>query len=241
MQIKKFIPNTITLMNLLCGSVGVIFALEGRPDIAFWLMLAAAVFDFCDGFAARLLHAYSDIGKELDSLSDLISFGLLPSVMLYGAMADAGAPRWACFVPLLIAALSALRLAKFNLDERQHESFLGLPTPACAMVCGSLAYYVFVHPESRLAALCGETWFLPVLALGLGLLLVSEIPMFSMKFGKGAKPDVVTQVKRIAFLTVIVLIAATTAILRLNWSLIPLGAFLAYILENLLFLLYRPK
>ena len=86
MKIKQSIPNTITLMNLLCGSVGVVLTLEGRPDTAFLLMLLAAVFDFCDGLAARLLKAYSDVGKELDSLSDLVSFGLLPSLMLYNAM-----------------------------------------------------------------------------------------------------------------------------------------------------------
>lgn len=235
MKIKQSIPNTITLMNLLCGSVGVVLTLEGRPDTAFLLMLLAAVFDFCDGLAARLLKAYSDVGKELDSLSDLVSFGLLPSLMLYNAMYTAGAARWLCFLPLFIAAMSALRLAKFNLDERQHDSFIGLPTPACAMICGSLACYMAVRPDSLPAAWSGEWWFLPVLSLLLGLLLVSEIPMFSMKFGKGMQAEPVTRFKRISFLTVIVLLSLAVLLLRAHWSLIPLLAFLAYILENLLF------
>ena len=83
MKVRGNIPNAITSLNLLCGVVGVVFALSGRPDIAFYLMLAAAVCDFCDGFAARLLHAYSPVGKELDSLADMVSFGVLPSVMLH--------------------------------------------------------------------------------------------------------------------------------------------------------------
>ena len=86
MSLKKYIPNTITSMNALSGCVGVVFALQGRPDIAFLFMLAAAVFDFCDGLAARLLQAYSPMGKELDSLSDMVSFGVLPSMMMVGTM-----------------------------------------------------------------------------------------------------------------------------------------------------------
>ena len=131
--------------------------------------------------------------------------------------------------------MSALRLAKFNLDERQHDSFIGLPTPACAMICGSLACYMAVRPDSLPAAWSGEWWFLPVLSLLLGLLLVSEIPMFSMKFGKGMQAEPVTRFKRISFLTVIVLLSLAVLLLRAHWSLIPLLAFLAYILENLLF------
>ena len=135
-------------MNLLAGTLGVIFTLDGRIDIAFPLMLAAAGFDFCDGFAARLLNAYSNIGKELDSLADMVSFGVLPAIMLYKIMCICGTWHIAIYIPLILAAFSALRLAKFNLDERQHGSFIGLPTPAAAMICGSLAYYVERSPES---------------------------------------------------------------------------------------------
>ena len=231
MSIKKHIPNSITLMNLLCGAVGVIFTFENAIDAAFILMLAAAVFDFCDGLAARLLKAYSDTGKELDSLSDMVSFGLLPSLMLYSTMRTAGSDTLLCYIPLLIALASALRLAKFNIDERQHSSFLGLPTPACAIICGSLSYYIFAEGPFNVAA---AWWFIPVLSVVLGLLLVSEIPMFSMKFGGDAASDKRTGYLRIAFLAISALIVISVPLLRQNWSLIPLGIFTMYVLINLL-------
>lgn len=230
---KKYIPNTITSMNLLCGSLGVIFTFQGRPGIAFILMLSAAVFDFCDGLAARLLGAYSEIGKELDSLCDMVSFGLLPSVMLCYTMSESTPCVALYYVPLFIALMSALRLAKFNIDERQHESFLGLPTPACAIICGSLSAFVFATPESWLAGLASSYWFIPVLSICLGLLLVSEIPMFSFKFGKGIKADTPTRVKRIIFLSLSALSIPCAIILHLHWSFIPLATFIFYILVNL--------
>ena len=182
MKIVKHIPNTITSLNLLCGVLGVICSLEGRIDYAFYLMLAAAVFDFCDGFSARLLKAYSDIGKELDSLSDMVSFGVLPSVMLYCLMGDLNPDCWLRLVPLLIAVFSGLRLAKFNVDERQTENFIGLATPSCAILCGSIAYYVTRCPESTIAAWAGVKWSIPVMSVILSGLLVSEFPMFSLKY-----------------------------------------------------------
>mgnify|MGYP002513918295 CR=1 FL=1 len=102
-------------------------------------MLAAAVCDFCDGLAARLLGAYSNVGKELDSLADMITFGLLPSIMMYKTMEEFHPGQWYSYIPLIIVVFSALRLAKFNIDERQSENFIGLATPACAMICGSFA------------------------------------------------------------------------------------------------------
>ena len=233
MQLSRHIPNAITSMNLLSGALGVIFTLEGRIEIAFPLMLAAAVFDFCDGLAARALGAYSDIGKELDSLADMVSFGLLPSLMLCKAMAgDAAltAVGWTAFLPLLVAVMSALRLAKFNLDERQALDFIGLPTPACAMVCGSLALYVFRTPESLLASWAATPFFVPAIALLLGLLLVSEIPMFGMKIKKGHR---LLDAKRIVFFAFAALAILLTVILRAHWSLAPLLIFSFYILENL--------
>ena len=136
MRIKNLIPNIITSMNLLCGVVGVILSLDGHLEGGFCLMLAAAVCDFFDGFAARLLNATSPVGKELDSLSDVVSFGVLPAIMLY--MVSGDGVRFMKFFPLLLAAFSAYRLAKFNLDERQTTSFIGLPTPANALFWGSL-------------------------------------------------------------------------------------------------------
>ena len=233
MQIVKHIPNAITSMNLLSGTLGVIFTLQGRIDIAFPLMLAAAGFDFCDGLAARLLNAYSNIGKELDSLADMVSFGVLPAVMLYKIMCICGTWRFAMYIPLVLAAFSALRLAKFNLDERQHGSFIGLATPAAAMICGSLAYYVDRTPDSWLSPLCGTWYFIPIMAIILSALLVSEIPMFAMKFGKGLEADQRTKMLRIGFISGIACIIVAVAVAGANWSLIVLLMFLYYLLLNL--------
>ena len=133
MKIIKHIPNTITSMNLLCGVLGVIFTFQGALDLAFYLMILASVFDFLDGFSARMLKAYSPVGKELDSLADLISFGLLPALMIHRRLVEGGMTGFWIYVPVIICIFSALRLAKFNVDDRQSENFLGLPTPACAM------------------------------------------------------------------------------------------------------------
>jgi len=239
MQIVKHIPNTITCLNLLCGAVGVVLACKGRIDIAFPLMLAAAVCDFLDGFAARLLGAYSDTGKELDSLADDISFGLLPAVMLCVIMRTYNfADSIWCYVPLIISVFSALRLAKFNIDERQHESFLGLPTPACAMICGSLAYFTAMCPDSFLSVWCAGKVFIPVLSVVLSYLLVCEVPFFSIKIGKGQKTE---NRKRIYFGINLAIVIAIVAILGLNWSMAVLFGFTVYILMNLAFAITAPK
>lgn len=219
-------------MNLLCGVVGVILTLGGRPDLGFILMILGAVFDFFDGFAARMLKASSGIGKELDSLADMVSFGVLPSVLLF--VSGGTNVLFLKYFPIILAAFSALRLAKFNIDERQHASFLGLPTPAAAMVCGSLACYVFHVPDSLLASWCEGPVFLPVLALALSLLLVSEIPMFSMKFGVGKAPRIEI-LKRVIFLGVTLVAVLLTVVFRQHWSLVFLAAFSGYIIVNLAF------
>lgn len=231
---KKHIPNIITSMNLVCGIIGVVFAFKGRPDLAFIFMLCAAAADFLDGFAARLLGAYSDMGKELDSLCDLVSFGVLPAVLLYNtSRVCMFGESWVCWVPLMLALASCLRLAKFNVDERQTSSFLGLPTPACALLVGSLCYFVAVEPGSFLAAWCGGTVFIPVLSLCLSALLLLEIPMFSLKFHKD-DPQVL-KTKRISFAAVVVAAAMAVVICRLDWSLIVLLSLLIYILKNLVY------
>ena len=238
MSWKHHIPNTITSMNLLCGVLGVIAALEGRFDWAFYLMLAGAVFDFCDGLAARALKVVSSTGKELDSLSDVVTFGVLPSVMLYELMRVCTFSNsiW-CYVPLLIAVFSALRLAKFNLDERQHSSFLGLPTPASAMICGSLCYFIAHDMQTFLATWASGFVFIPLLSVVLCVLLVSEVPMFSMKFSR--EDDSLVKRKRILFAVNVLLVVAIVVSLHLNWSLIILLVFLVYILMNLGLALFR--
>ena len=232
--IRKSIPNTITSMNLLSGAIGVILCLGGDVRTAFLLMLASAVFDFFDGLAARALGAYSDIGKELDSLADMISFGLLPSLMLHQTMVQGGIDGAVTFIPLLLAVFSALRLAKFNIDERQHDSFIGLATPSAAMICGSLCHFVAGHSDSGLAAICASSWVLPILSVLLSALLVSEIPMFSMKFGKGKCADKMTVRIRIGFLVLLLLIGLAVAAAGLEWSMAVFFTFIGYILINLL-------
>lgn len=241
MKIIKYIPNAITSMNLLSGTLGVIAVFEGRPDLAFYLMIAASVFDFCDGLAARALNAYSELGKQLDSLSDLVSFGLLPSVMLHRLMIDlAGDSIWS-YLPLLIVVFSAFRLAKFNIDDRQSDNFIGLAVPACAMLCGAFAYYVTSVPDGVLADWAGNCWVIPAVSIVLSLLLVSEIPMFSMKFKKNINKVSVVHRMRVAFLGVSGACILATVLLGLNWSFAVILIFFSYILMNLINFLLRKK
>ncbi len=224
----------ITSMNLLCGIIGVVFAFKGRPDIAFILMLAASAADFLDGAAARALGAYSDLGKELDSLSDMVSFGVLPSVMLYNCSRTCMfGESWVCWIPLVIALCSGLRLAKFNVDTRQGDSFLGLPTPASALIAGSLCYYVAVDPGSFLSAWCAGPVFIPALSVCLAALLVSEIPMFSFKFH--ADDPQLLKNKRMAFAFIVLAAILVVVICRLDWSLAVLLSLTAYVLKNLVY------
>ena len=238
MSLTKYIPNTITSTSVLCGTVGVVFALQGRPDYAFILMLIAAVCDFCDGLAARLLNAYSPMGKELDSLADMVSFGVLPTAILIGTMQKMGVDSWTEVIPVFLAVMSALRLAKFNVDERQGSDFIGIATPTAALISGSLCYFVAKHPDSILGTWAGTQWFLPVLAVVLGLLLVSEIPMFGMKVAKGHK---LLDAKRIVFLCLAVAAIVSTLVLKLNWSLAVLLIFCVYIVENLVVAVFRRR
>jgi CDP-diacylglycerol--serine O-phosphatidyltransferase len=195
-MIKKHIPNFITCLNIFCGSLAVIFALEGKLTVAVILMIVAAVFDFLDGMAARLLKAYSPIGKDLDSLADVISFGLAPGMVLLSLMENAlygenVRPDQISDISLveilfllsafLIPIFSALRLAKFNNDTRQTDSFIGLPTPANALLISSFA---LISEHGSMPAL-DQTLLKPITLLILAIvssyLLISEIPMFSLK------------------------------------------------------------
>lgn len=184
---KKHIPNTITCCNLICGCIATYFALQpaARYDVALAFIIGGAVFDFFDGFLARLLHVSSPIGKELDSLADDITFGFAPAAMVFSLLREtmpqaAASPVLSAipFLAFLIAAFSALRLAKFNLDERQATSFIGLPTPANALFWGAL----ITGYHDTLTALPAATWWLSGGVLCSSLLLVSEIPMFALKF-----------------------------------------------------------
>ena len=204
MCIKKHIPNTITSMNLLCGVLGVISAMNGALDAAFLWMLCGAVCDFFDGLVARALNVSSAIGKELDSLADMCTFGVLPSIMLHKTLVLAGQPLYISLIPLVIAAFSGLRLAKFNIDERQTENFIGLATPSCAMICGGAAMYSSLHSDCAFANLMGSVWFIPMVSICLAFLLVSELPMFSMKIKKHQQRNRYDMLRIVFFIFVIV-------------------------------------
>lgn len=171
----RHIPNFLTCCNLLCGCFGVVFVLEGRTVPAAYFVWVAGLFDFMDGFAARLLKVSSPIGKELDSLADMVSFGLLPSLVMYKMMVVAGAPSYLPYVAFSITAFSALRLAIFNLDERQSDSFRGLPTPANALLLTAL-------PLLPAIGLLQDYRVLTFITILSSYLLVSGIELFALKF-----------------------------------------------------------
>lgn len=183
--ITKHIPNSITCCNLICGCIATGTAFHQEFSLSIIMIFAGAVFDFFDGMTARLLKVSSPIGKELDSLADVVTFGVAPSAMLYSLFGMINNPAWlgpvADYIPytaFLMAAFSALRLAKFNLDERQTTSFIGVPTPAnalfwCSLIGGGNALLTSEHFNS--------IWLF-VLMLVFSLLLVCELPMFALKF-----------------------------------------------------------
>lgn len=183
--IKKIIPNTLTSCNLIAGCIATFHAFTGNVDIALLWIVIGAAFDFFDGMSARLLHVSSPIGKELDSLADDITFGLAPAAIVGFELTMVHYPAFLMpvsdyipFAAFVMAAFSALRLAKFNLDERQSLGFIGLPTPANALFWGSLMVGVAPHFESS------PLWAVAMVVgvLVSSYLLVSEIPMFALKF-----------------------------------------------------------
>ncbi len=195
---KKHIPNIITLGNLFCGCLAISTAFEGKLYVAAYLLIVASALDFFDGFAARILKVSNPIGKELDSLADMISFGLAPGILLYKftKMLNHQSPielltnnTWLFYIAFLIPLLSALRLAKFNLDTRQTSSFIGLPTPANTSF---FLFPVIIYYYPNLPKIIDLNFIVipilsnPLIMLGLGvifsLLLVAEIPMCSLKF-----------------------------------------------------------
>lgn len=193
MAFKNHIPNSITLLNLTSGIISIYFGVKGTPAdlaIAGIFIFVGAVFDFFDGFAARLLHARSNIGLQLDSLSDMVTFGVAPGFILYQLiLISHGNPatKGFDFLPLLaimVPWMSALRLAKFNIDETQTTSFKGLPTPALAILIASLPLIrqeLYVSQDFWYMVFT-NTYFLLTVAFFGSLLLVSSFPMFSLKF-----------------------------------------------------------
>ena len=185
MKIKLFtVPNIITLCNLLCGCGSIVASLMFcNFRLALILIVASAVCDFFDGFTARLLRQYSDIGVQLDSLADMVSFGVAPSAMMYLFASQTftiftlpeTVVNILVFVPFLMAAFSALRLAKFNIDDSQHDSFEGLPTPANAIFCASFVYAIVTDVRAV------ELEWIVLISVIMSALLVSPVRMFSFK------------------------------------------------------------
>ncbi|MBS1634777.1 MAG: CDP-alcohol phosphatidyltransferase family protein [Bacteroidetes bacterium] len=216
MNIKKHIPNALTCSNLLCGCMAIVQAMNGNLVLAAYLVGLAAIFDFFDGFAARLLKVSSPIGKDLDSLADMVTFGVVPGIMMFQMLINAthidrpAANGWTVYPPayvsylpyiaFIIPVFSAIRLAKFNNDPRQSDSFIGVPTPANAMLIAGLA---LIHPHG----FQGGKWTIypplsaeptpdipwmemflfssPVLiaiTIIFAFLLVSELPLIALKF-----------------------------------------------------------
>jgi CDP-diacylglycerol---serine O-phosphatidyltransferase len=197
MKLRQYIPNTITMLNLASGMLSVISTLEGNLVMAAVFIFIAAVFDFLDGTAARLLKAHSLMGKELDSLADVVSFGVAPGLIMYRLLI--AHCEGSCnllekyyitpYFAVLIPIFSALRLAKFNIDPRQEENFYGLPTPANAIFFASIPLVIILQPRlvalvhlEFLTTLLSNTRVLAILTLFFSYLLVAEVKLFSVKF-----------------------------------------------------------
>ncbi len=173
-------------MNLLCGCLAVVFISRNNLASASWFVMAATMLDFLDGYAARLLKAYSPLGVQLDSLADMVTFGLVPGFMIHKILDNSTdlfllQNPWLTYLPFLVTVFSALRLAKFNVDERQSEEFIGLPTPACTLFIVSIPL-IQEHGFGLIQVFLASPTFLLVVSILLSFLLVAEIPMFSLKF-----------------------------------------------------------
>jgi CDP-diacylglycerol--serine O-phosphatidyltransferase len=192
--LKRHLPNAVTCLNLLCGCLALTFIFRGELVIGAYLVGVAAVADFFDGLLARALRVSSPIGKDLDSLADMVSFGIVPGAIMYQLLSQAIAPRpeesdfvlpslWllAPFLGFVITIFSALRLAKFNNDTRQTTSFIGLPTPACTLVVASLPL-ILANDQFGVNGIILQPWLLLGLSILLAGLLVAELPLFALKF-----------------------------------------------------------
>ena len=225
----RHLPNFLTCCNLLCGCFGIVFVLEGREIPAAYFVWLAGVFDFFDGFAARMLKVTSPIGKELDSLADVVSFGVLPSLVMYKMISGSSDASALPYIGFMIAVFSALRLAIFNVDETQRDSFRGLNTPANTIFITSLP---LLYNE------VGQWLFEPVTLVGItllfSLLLVSPIEFFAFKFKSFRWED---NKIRFTFLLLAVLL-----LISLQFLAIPIIIIL-YIVLSLLdsYVLQRPK
>ena len=219
MSIKKHIPNTITCCNLLSGCVSILFLCNDHVLWASVMIFAAAIFDFFDGFAARALNAKSPIGGELDSLSDVVSFGVAPSFIIAWFLSKTGIGWWIHDVnifPMLafiLAAFAAVRLAKFNIDTRQTTSFIGLPVPAVGLFIASLPFMLFrIGNDSILYQIVMNPWFLLAMVAIFSWLMISEVPFFSFKIKNLKFKDNILRYFVVIFAIIAVIILKLTAL-----------------------------
>jgi len=178
---SKHIPNLLTISNLICGCIALYFTFQDKLVFTAYLIGLAAIFDFMDGATARLLNVSSPVGKELDSLADLVSFGLVPGSVVFHLLEEGELSQYS-FIALVIPIFSAYRLAKFNVDEDQNENFIGLPTPANCLVFISIPLITTFNSSSTIANLIEIPEILLIITVLLSFTLVSRINMFSLKF-----------------------------------------------------------
>lgn len=201
MSLKRQIPNSITLLNLLCGSIATVFAVQGNLVMAAIFVALGIFFDFFDGLAARMLNVKSELGLQLDSLADMVTSGVVPGIIMfqlfkmalpkYNATSidwEAGQDffEWnfpvLALIGLFVTLASGYRLAKFNIDERQTDSFIGLPTPANALLIISLPLILIYQPQPELSSIILNPWFLVALTMFSCFMLNAEVPLFALKF-----------------------------------------------------------
>jgi CDP-diacylglycerol--serine O-phosphatidyltransferase len=183
-MIRRNLPNALTCGNLLCGCIGVVEVFHNNILLSCLLIGIALIFDFFDGFLARLLKVSSPIGRDLDSLADMVTFGLLPAVIVYQLLMQSIPDLfgiWKAYPEFLIAIFSAVRLAKFNNDPRQSDSFIGVPTPANAMLIASLPVILHLHGDEWRHVIVNTNNLL-ILTVVMSFLLVAEVPLLALKF-----------------------------------------------------------
>ncbi|MFO0320988.1 MAG: CDP-alcohol phosphatidyltransferase family protein [Bacteroidota bacterium] len=234
MKIKQHIPNAITCCNLLCGCFSIVKAFEGQLILTSYLVGLAAILDFFDGFLARLLKVSSPIGKDLDSLADMVTFGLAPGVMMYQLLLrvieiDHIENKSLALVSFLIPIFSAIRLAKFNNDTRQTSCFIGLPTPAVAIFICSIPLVIIQHKTESI--FMNIPTLLSIVFI-FSFLLISEIPLFALKFKNFSWKD-----NRVRY---VFLLFSFTLIITLHFLSIPLIIVL-YVFTGLLTYLYTKR
>ena len=237
MSLKSHIPNLLTCVNLLCGCLAIICALNAdtyQIQMATYLIWLAAFFDFLDGMSARLLKSYSQLGKQLDSLADMVSFGVAPGMILYALIQDKAnvGEEWIAYFALVIPVFSAWRLAIFNIDESQSDSFRGLPTPANALLIGSLPL-LFERGHDGITEIIKAPSTMAGIGIALSLLLVSKVGMFSLK------------VKSFRWegnqLVYVFLIVAAVILLVLPYSALPIIVLLYIVISVLQSLFFKRK